>query len=68
MKQITRIRIYKRIEFNFVNDFKKDFEAKSSKDFINFERYGRIKKENIKTETGVRVTMRRLFFLNLFYG
>ena len=42
--QFNRNRIFRRKACNFINQFKRDFEAKSWKDFRDFERNGRIKK------------------------
>ena len=47
---LSRNRIFKRREFNFVSRFESGFETKLRKDFRDFERDGGLKRQNGKTE------------------
>ena len=48
-------RIFRRWKFDFVNRSKRDFETKTWKDFRDFERDRRIKRQNYRIETCVRI-------------
>ena len=50
--------VFKKRKFSFVYKFKRDFEVKSRKDFRDFSRGRRIKRQNDRIETRVTGTIR----------
>ena len=64
-------KIFRRREFNFVNRFKRDFEEKTWKDFRDFVRDWRIKRQNNRIETWIRMierVVRVLEFVQNFFN
>ena len=74
MKQISRSRnrflsknkVFRRRGYNFIKMLQKGFEGKLCKDFRDFQRYGRMKSQNDRHETRVRLINRAFRRLKFF--
>ena len=60
--------IFRRRKFNFFNKFKGVFEAKLWEDFGDFEKDGKIERQNNRIETRMRVTTRASGLLKFVQG